>query len=343
MSVLDTLRTSKRLPVLQVLKTSVATIAAWLIAGALIPGQLPVFAAIAALLVVQPSVNQSLGKGIERSIGVLLGVIVASALAFAFGETSWVVLLAVLAAMAIAWTLKMTPGTGNQVAISAMLTLALGAATPNYALDRVLETLIGAAIGIIVNAAIVPPVAIAPARREAALLGGELAASADRLAAALEHRQTRAEIEALMIEARLLRPMREAAEAAIAAGKESLTLNPRRSAHREELAQLGALLEQLGPIVTQLIGMTRAFADHYDESLHDEPTVRAIAEQLHRVSHDIRLAARVAEPEPEPMTSMVPALTSALVVRPPTSSHWILIGSLLEDLRRIREELGAEA
>ena len=146
-----------------------------------------------------------------------------------------------------------------------------------------------------------------------------------------------------MIEARLLRPMRDAAEAAVAAGRESLTLNPRRSAHREELAQLGALLEQLGPIVTQVIGMTRAFADHYDESLHDEPTVRAIAEQLHRVSHDIRLAARVAEPEPEPMTSMVPALTSALVVRPPTSSHWILIGSLLEDLRRIREELGAEA
>ncbi|SFR83144.1 Aromatic acid exporter family member 1 [Agromyces sp. CF514] len=343
MAVLDNLRTSKRLPVLQVLKTSVATIAAWLIAGALIPAQLPVFAAIAALLVVQPSVNQSLGKGIERSIGVLLGVIVASSLAFAFGDSSWIVLVAVLVAMAIAWVLKVSPATGNQVAISAMLTLALGASTPNYALDRVLETLIGAAIGIIVNAAIVPPVAIAPARREAALLGGELAASADRLARALETKQTRADIEALMIEARLLRPMREAADAAIAAGTESLTLNPRRSAHREELAQLRELLDQLGPIVTQLIGMTRAFADHYDASLHDEPTVKAIAEQLHRVAHDIRLAARVAQPEPEPMTSTVPALTSALVVHPPTSSHWILIGSLMEDLRRIREELGAES
>ncbi|GAA1528024.1 putative membrane protein YccC [Agromyces terreus] len=342
MAVFDTLRASRRLPVLQVAKTSVATIAAWLIAGALIPAQLPVFAAIAALLVVQPSVNQSLGKGIERSIGVMLGVVVASALSLVFGTNSWIVLLAVLVAIFIAWSLKMTPATGNQVAISAMLTLALGAATPNYALDRVLETLIGAAIGIIVNAAIVPPVAIAPARREVGMLGGELAASADRLAAALETTQTRADIQTLMIEARLLRPMREAADAAIAAGTESLTLNPRRSAHREELAQLRTLLEQLGPIVTQLIGMTRAFADHYDESLHDEPTVRAIAEQLHRVAHDIRLAARVAEPEPEPMTSMVPALTSALIVRPPTSSHWILIGSLMEDLRRIREELGAE-
>jgi hypothetical protein len=189
----------------------------------------------------------------------------------------------------------------------------------------------------------VPPVAIAPARNEVALLGAELAASADRLAEALERAQTRPEREALMIEARLLRPMRDAADAAIAAGEESLTLNPRRSAHREELGALRDLLEQLGPIVTQLIGMTRAFADHYDEALHDEPTVRAIAEQLHRVAHDVRLAVRIAEPEPEPMTSETPALTSALVIAPPKSGHWILVGSLMEDLRRIREELVGQA
>ena len=56
----------------------------------------------------------------------------------------------------------------------------------------------------------------------------------------------------------------------------------------------------------------------------------------------MRLAARVAEPEPEPLTSETPALTSALVIAAPKSAHWILVGSLMEDLRRIREELGAE-
>ncbi len=292
---------------------------------------------------VQPSVNQSLGKAIERSIGVILGVVIATGISLVLGQNTWIILVAVVVAMLVAWALKMTPGTANQVAISAMLVLALGASSPEYALDRVLETLIGAAIGIIVNALIVPPVAIAPARNEVALLGGELAASVDRLAAALETPQTPPQVEALMIEARLLRPMRDAADAAIAAGEESLTLNPRRSAHREELAALRDLLDQLGPIVTQLIGMTRAFADHYDDALHDEPTVRAIAEQLRRVAHDVRLAVRIAEPEPEPLTSETPALTSALVVAPPKSAHWILVGSLMEDLRRIREELGAEA
>ena len=334
-----TFRASRRIPVLQVLKASVATIAAWLITSWVMPGPLPIFAAIAALLVVQPSVNQSFGKAIERSIGVILGVIVATALSLAFGEHAWVVLVAIVAAMLIAWGLKMTPGTSNQVVISAILVLALGAASPEYSLQRIVETLIGAVIGVVVNVLIVPPVAVAPARRDLGLLGGELAASLDRLAAALESPQSPAQLQGLLLEARLMRPMRDAADASIADGEESLTLNPRRSAHRTELAEMRALLDRLSPIVTQVIGMTRALFDHYDPALAAEPTVQAIAEQLGRASHDVRLAVHLADVEPEPLTSAIPALTAPLEVRPPTSAHWILVGSLMEDLRRIREEL----
>jgi uncharacterized membrane protein YccC len=270
---------------------------------------------------------------------VILGVVIATGISFAFGQSSWIILLAIVVAMLVAWALKMTPGTSNQVAISAMLVLALGSSSPEYALDRVLETLIGAAIGIVVNALIVPPVALTPARRDLALLGGELAASLDRLASALETPQSPAGLQQLMVEARLMRPMRDAADASIATGEESLTLNPRRSAHRTELAEQRSLLERLSPIVTQVIGMTRAFFDHYDAALADEPTVQAIAEQLRRAAHDVRLAVHLADVDPEPMTSALPALTSPLVVSPPKSGHWILIGSLMEDLRRIRAEL----
>ncbi|MGM1018227.1 MAG: FUSC family protein [Actinomycetota bacterium] len=335
------LRSAKRAPLLQVVKSAAATIAAWLIAGALVPGQLPVFAAIAAVLVVQPSVNQSLAKALERSIGVIVGVMIAVGLSLLLGPQSWVVLLAIVVAMLTAWAFRASPGTGNQVAISAMLVLALGSSSPEYAIDRIVETLIGVAIGMIVNALIVPPVLIAPARRDLGLLGAELAASLDRLALALPAPQTRAGLEGLMIEARLLRPMKDAAETSIAAGEESLTLNPRRSTHRADLGEMRALLDRLSPIVTQVIGMTRAYLDHYDDGLSDEPTVHAIAEQLRRAGHDVRLAVQTAEvvPEPETTTSAIPALTAPLVVKPPASDHWILIGSLMEDLRRIRGEL----
>ncbi len=333
-------RSAKRGPLLQVVKSAAATIGAWMIAGWLIPGPLPVFAAIAALLVVLPSVNQSFTKAIERSIGVIVGVVIATGLSLLLGAQSWVVLLAIVVAMVTAWAFKATPGMGNQVAISAMLVLALGADSPQYAVDRILETLIGVVIGIIVNALIVPPVHTGPARRDLGLLGVEIAASLDRLAAALPVERSPQQLQEIMLEARLLRPMQVAAEASVTAAEESLTLNPRRST-RGEVTEMRALLRRLSPIVTQVIGMTRAYFDHYDETLPDEPTVHAIAEQLHRAAHDARLAVQVADvaPEPETLTSAIPALTAPLRITPPASGHWILIGSLMEDLRRIREEL----
>ncbi|MBO9626652.1 MAG: FUSC family protein [Microbacterium sp.] len=338
------IRAARRSPLLQVVKSAAATIAAWLIAGWIFPAQLPVFAAIAALLVVQPSVNQSLSKALERSIGVISGVVIALALGWLLGSPSGIVLLAVVVAMLAAWLFRASPGTGNQVAISAMLVLALGSSSPEYALARIVETLIGVVIGIVVNALIVPPVLTAPARRDVGLLGRELAASLDRLAVALPEPQTPARLQELMVEVRLLRPMKDAAEASIAAGEESLTLNPRRSNHREQLREMRALLDRLSPIVTQTIGMTRAYFDHYDDSIAEEPAVHAIAEQLRRAGHDVRLAVQIADvaPEPEALTSAIPALTAPLVITPPSSGHWILIGSLMEDLRRIRGELLGE-
>ena len=245
------LQATRRVPLLQVVKSAAATVAAWLLAGWLVPGQLPVFAAIAALLVVQPSVDESFGKAIERSIGVIAGVLIATGISLVFGQDGWVILVAIVVAIFASWALRMTSGTANQVAISAMLVLALGASSPDYALDRILETLIGAAIGLVVNTLIVPPVLVEPARRDLALLGDELAASLDRLADALGKPQSRAELAQLMIEARLMRPMRDAAETSLAAGEASLTLNPRRSAHRTELAEMRQLLDRLGPVVTR--------------------------------------------------------------------------------------------
>jgi len=343
MKVLAAFRGSRRQPILQVVKSAVATIAAWLLAGWLIPGPLPVFAAIAALLVVQPSLNQSVSKAIERSVGVVAGVVVASALALAFGQSTWVVLVAIAAALVIAWLLKMTTGTSNQVAISALLVLGLGAATPGYAVDRVIETIIGAAIGFLVNLALVPPVALRPAHDAVEALGAEVSASLERLAAALETPQTPGHLEELMITARLMRPMVVTADSALETGAESLTLNPRGRRRRDELERLEATLRRLSPIVTQVIGMSRAFYDRYDAGLGDEPAVRAIAEQLRRAAHDVRRMVRRTQTDTAgPPTASIPALTAPLMIGAPKSGHWILVGSLLEDLRRIHEALSDE-
>ena len=339
MSMFSAVRSAHRSSLLQVVKSAVATVLAWFLAGWLIPAQPPVFAAIAALLVVQPSLNQSFGKAVERSVGVIVGVIVASGLGIVLGGSTWVVAVAVVVALLLAWALRMTPGTGNQVAISALLVLALGTATPNYAFDRIVETVIGAAIGFAINVLIVPPLSVDPARRAVRGLADGLAASLDRLADALQHEQDRTRLDELLTQARATRDTRDAAAAAIAAARDSLTLNPRAPRHRAELAALDRLVTTFTPIVTQSVGMTRAFTERYDDGILREPAIGAIAEQLRRAAHDVRFAPDRGGVEPGHGRPEPAALTAPLTVATPASDHWILVGSMMVDLLRIHHAL----
>ena len=342
MKLTSALRISTRLPVLQVVKMAVAVALAWIGSQLLLPNELPIFAAIAALLVVQPSVNQTLGRAIERTAGVIGGVIIASTIGFFLGQSSWVVLGTIVVSILVAWALRLSPVSASQIPISAMLVLALGSTTPGYALDRILETFIGAGIALIINALIVPPVLIAPARDAVGLLAREVADTFERIAQALRTPQSPVDLMELMIKARLLRPMLVKAEKAIAQAEESLMLNPRKAKLRLALDADHEMIGRLPTLVTRAIGMTRALHDHYDASLQFEPSVQAFSEELARAAHDLRLLAR-AEGDltvaPELPAREVLALTAPLRIVTPHPDHWILIGSLMEDLRRVREEI----
>ncbi|HYI32002.1 MAG TPA: FUSC family protein [Glaciibacter sp.] len=335
------IRSSSRVPFLQALKTSIAVILAWFVAQLLLPTELPIFAAIAALLVVQPSINQSLGRAVERSLGVVGGVLVAFAVGAVFGTSSWVVLVAIVLCILLAWALRLSPGSSNQIPISAMLVLSIGLATPEYAFERVIETVIGASIALLVNVLIVPPVVLQPVRDSVSLLAEEVADSLNRVANALRSPQSMAELEELMIKARLLRPMLEASDSAIAQAEESLTLNPRQAKYRRVLEPHKHLQQRLRALVTRAIGMTRALRDHYDDSLYLEPSVQAFSLELSRAAHDLTLLARESTDAAENgrRDAEQPALTAPLIIATPHPQHWILIGSLMEDLRRVREEI----
>jgi len=334
MSLLPSIRSSSRSSILQVLKTSVAVIAAWVLCSLLFGQAAPIFAAIAALLVVQPSVNQSIAKGLERSVGVILGVVLAYGIGFVFGRSAWVVLAAIVLALVFSWALKLGPGSANQIPISAMLVLSLGQLEVTYAVDRILETIIGAAIGLAVNVLIVPPVLLQPAHLGVARLAREVAAAMERLADALSVSTASADLEAMLVKARGLRATRDSATDAVARGAESLTLNPRRSRHRTVLEGDALLLARLTILVTRVLGMTRAVRDNYRPSLITDPAIVEIAEELRRAAHDVRLLGRE-----EVTTAEIPLLTAPLQILRPNEEHWILIGSLLEDLRRVRAEI----
>ena len=318
---------------------------AWIFCVVALEQPLPIFAAIAALLVVQPSVNQSVAKGVERSVGVVLGVVLAYGVGQLFGHSSAVVLAVIVVSLLLSWLLRLTPGSSVQIPISAMLVLAIGAQTSGYAINRILETIIGGVVGLVINAAIVPPLLNIPASRAVAALAAEVADALDRLAAALVPVSATAKpgtLAELLAEARALRSVQSAASESLKSAVESLNFNPRAPRHRGTINRDRALLDRLNVLVTRVIAMTRTVHDNFDPTLRTDPVVAAISAELSRAAHDVRLLTVESSPAAgragyAPVE--VPALTAPLVIARPDPVHWILVGSLLEDLRRIREEI----
>jgi len=350
MEIVSRVRQTKRTPLLQVVKTSVAVVVAWFASIALVQQPLPIFAAIAALLVVLPSVNQSFVRGLERSVGVIAGVVIAYGAGQLLGDGSGVVLGIVVVSLLVSWALRLTPSSANQVPISAMLVLAIGAQTPDYALDRIVETIIGAVVALAVNALIVPPVLLAPAHLAVGRLARGLAGVLDDLAGVLEAQTAPDRVTAVLTRARDLRDLQARAVAAVAAGEESLMLNPRASRQRTVLQADAALLVRLTVLVNRVVGMTRSVRDNYEPELADDPVVEEISVELRRAAHDVRLLARDVEgargapvagtaPAAPGGPDDAPALTAPVQVLRPDPVHWVLVGSLLEDIRRVREEI----
>lgn len=342
-SIVSNVQLKKRIPLLQLVKTIVATLLAWFAALAIYPHEQPIFAAIAAIIVIQPSINQSLGKALERSTGVILGVAIALGASLAFGSQGWLVLLAIIVSFIAGWAFKFTPGTANQIAISAMLVIAIGSATPEYALGRIVETFLGATIAFVVNAVIVPPLDIEPSRKAIATLGANIAEVLEDVGSVLRRSTSHEVIQNIYTRARELRPQLNSAQATLRNAQEGLRFNVFKGKHAQELEKEAALLQQLSIIVTRVIGVAHGVRDHYDDSVIAEPGIAQIAEELLRSGHDLRMLVRdaglPATKQSHPDTQELPALTEPIQLSPPSGLNWVLIGFLMENLRRIRDEI----
>lgn len=343
MSIVWNVQTKKRIPFLQLAKTIIATLLAWFAALAIYPNEQPIFAAIAAIIVIQPSINQSLGKAIERSTGVILGVAIALSASLIFGTPSWLVLASIMVAFIAGWAFKFTPGTSNQIAISAMLVIAIGSATPAYALGRIVETIVGATIAFIVNAVVVPPVAVGPSQQAIASLGANIAEILEDLGSVLRRETSYEVLNNINTRARDLRPQLDKARATLSSAQESLRFNVFKGSYGKDLDSQQQLLEQLAVLVTRTIGVARGVRDNYDETVIEEPGIAQIAEEFLRSGHDLRMLVRdaglPATKQAHPDTQELRALTEPIRLSPPSGLNWVLIGFLMENLRRIRDEI----
>ncbi len=137
-----------------------ASVAAYLVAEALGFRQPPpLIAALTALLVVQATLSSTLTNSVQRVFSVVAGVGLAMLFVSLVGLTWWSLALLIAASIVVGQLLALGPHL-VEVPISAMLVLGVGyaAGAESVGGGRVVETVIGAVVGVLGNVLFPPPV-----------------------------------------------------------------------------------------------------------------------------------------------------------------------------------------
>ena len=158
-------RIDVRATVLWSLRITVAATASYVVALLLFPETKPLLAPLTAMLVVQVTPVSLLTSGLDRVVSVVAGVSLAVLFAALVPLTWWSLGVLIFVAITIGQVLRLRSNL-IEVAISAMLVLGVGTlGAESAAWQRILETLVGAAVGILANLVFPPKVATDDAGR----------------------------------------------------------------------------------------------------------------------------------------------------------------------------------
>ncbi|MGW0947120.1 FUSC family protein [Streptomyces sp. NPDC002623] len=211
--------------VVQALRSAAAATVAYVIALRLSPEALPLTAPLTALLVVQVTLYATLTNGVRRVNSVVAGVLVAIAFSLLVGLTWWSLALLIIASLAVGHLVRVDEYV-PEVAISAMLVLGV-TTVGDTAWARVVETLIGAVVGLGTNVLLPPPVWVEEAGESIEGLARRLRQLMLRIGEEAAGRTPFEQAAARLHEARRLDHDIVSVDAALRQAEDSLRLNPR--------------------------------------------------------------------------------------------------------------------
>lgn len=148
---------STQTDLLQMGKSMVAAVAAWLIAAEVFDLAQAFLAPWMALLTVHATVYRSLSSGVQTVLASVIGVLLAVLAAHFLGAGPVTLGAAILAGLLIARYSPLGPE-GLTMVTTALLVITTGTENdPWLLLDRIYDTLIGVGLGVLVNLVVLPP------------------------------------------------------------------------------------------------------------------------------------------------------------------------------------------
>jgi hypothetical protein len=247
-----------------VAKSGLAAGLAWLAAHAVTDVPQPVLAPLTAIVVVQVSVRASFRSALQRSAAVVAGVLLAVGIGDALALNAFTVALLVTVSLGIAQlVVRLPPPAARQVPISLLVVLAaLEAHDQTSAWRRVADTLVGAAVGVLVSLAL-PASRVVDARQTLDRLGSNLAGLLDVMGGGLQQPWSTDQSTAWRQEARAVRE-RLLAQTAEAVGnsREASQWNVRDRRNIGELSRYEDVLPRVERTAIGVSVIARGLDDH---------------------------------------------------------------------------------
>ncbi|MGW5418731.1 FUSC family protein [Streptomyces sp. NPDC003943] len=346
--------------VVQTLRSTAAATLSYLVALWLSSEPAPLTAPLTALLVVQVTLYSTLTTSLRRVNSVVVGVLIAIAFSAIVGLSWWSLALVILASLVVGRFVKVEEFI-PEVAISAMLVLGV-TQVAHTAWDRVLETLIGAVVGLLFNLLLAPPVWVDTAGDSIEDLARRmrrlLLDVAEEFAGAPPVERAAARLH----EARRLDNDVADVDAALRTAEDSLRFNPRVKEGLLHRIVLRTGLDTLEICAVVLRVLARSVTDlakvRAGEDLLPRPTALALQETAqHTADAFVSYAVLVTAPDSEAAeaaeTRLAGELRAARARRAHSAElllagalqepgHWQLYGALLADFDRVLDELDPE-
>src|SRR5579872_392533 len=290
----------------------------------------PTLAPLTALLVVQATLFQTIRSAMQRVAAVTAGVLAAVGVAAYVGFSWWVLGLLTAATLALGMVLRL----GNEVLevpISAMLIFATG--TRSAASGRIIDTLVGAAAGMIAGL-LFAPMRFQPAKEAVGELTRHMSDLLGQIATGPADVPAPRQATEWLERTRALRGEVERLDDALGQAENSIRLNPRRLLLPDPGDGLRDGVDRLERAAVDLRVLSRAVADSAridsDNSPVRDPETRArLAAVLGELSAAVRAYGEVVQASDEPTDGL-----AAVVPEQPTTAGVELREHLAEAQRQ---------
>ena len=326
--------------VLQLAKTVLAAVVAWVIAANVLDLPQPFLAPWAALMVVHATVYRTFSKGMQQVAATVVAVLLASVVGETLGLSTW----AITVLLVVALVLGAVPWLGAEattIATTGLVVLTTSFESDALLISRLLDTGIGVAVGLLVNVLVWPPMRRRTAARAMDRIDDGIGELLVDIAGGLGDGCPDEDVAEWIDRTRDLDEDLDQAWALLRQAEESARMNPRRSAREmrdpqhwhgllrrmeQAIAETRSLGRTLGSQQAHRVTWGSAFADPWIGMLGDagrgardaDPVaLLAVRRRLEDFTEELRSTERSAE--------------------------WPIYGALIINLRNILDAMGEVA